>query len=164
MSKCKVDYTAEEWARIRERAKHYDAKERAKPERQAYMRKYMATYMRTEQYRKNDNARYGAPRREAQLASQRKRRYGITRQQVADLMAFQEGRCAVCRRKFDDHQGRQTLHCADHCHDTNQFRGLLCRMCNTFEGFLRGLGVTPNEFAKRLQAYLDNPPASEVIW
>lgn len=161
MPKLKSQCTPEEWAAIRERAKASNAKQRAKPERQAYMREYMATYMKTDSYRERDNARYGEQRREAQLARFRQRKYGVTEKQTIDLLWLQGNCCAVCRRPFNE----KTRPCLDHCHQSGKHRGLLCRMCNTFEGFLRRLGLTPEEFAERLQAYLANPPADqEVLW
>lgn len=39
---------------------------------------------------------------------------------------FHDGRCALCGRRFDLVQ--------DHCHDTGQIRGWLCRSCNALEG------------------------------
>jgi Recombination endonuclease VII len=39
---------------------------------------------------------------------------------------FHDGRCAAC--------GRRGLLVDDHCHDTGQLRGSLCRSCNTIEG------------------------------
>ncbi len=166
MAKLKKDCTPEEWAVVRARARQYDAKHRGTEKRKAYMKAYMDEYTRTEAYRAKDNARYDSARRESQLANFRKRAYGVTPEQVAGLMRAQAGRCAVCAREFDDHAGRQVLHCVDHCHVTGAFRGLLCRMCNTFEGYLRKRGLTPAGFAQRLQQYLDNPPAQqeEELW
>jgi Recombination endonuclease VII len=40
---------------------------------------------------------------------------------------FHDNRCAVCGRRRDDLV-------IDHCHETGQWRGELCRRCNTHEG------------------------------
>lgn len=45
---------------------------------------------------------------------------------------FHAGRCAICAIDW------QNL-VDDHCHDTGQIRGLLCRSCNTCEGVTVGL-------------------------
>lgn len=166
MAKRKADCTPEEWAGIRSRARESDKKQRGKPARKAYMKAYLAAYVTTDTYREKDNARYGDDRRTAYLARFRQRKYGVSPEQVEEALSKQEGKCAICARAFDDHKGRQVLHCVDHCHTTGEFRGLLCRMCNTFEGFLRNRGLTPAEFAERLQQYLDNPPAQqeEELW
>jgi Autographiviridae endonuclease VII len=40
----------------------------------------------------------------------------------------QEGRCAICGEPQD-------LLCVDHCHLTNEVRGLLCGACNVVLGY-----------------------------
>lgn len=73
------------------------------------------------------------------------------------LMDKQGGACAVCRRDFDLSNPR-LVH-ADHCHDTKKARGLLCQECNCSEGQIKKTGLPPEEFGRRLSAYLSNPPA-----
>lgn len=164
MSKRKAECTPEEWETIRKRARQYDAKYRLQPERKQYMQKYMQDYIRSETYRERDNARYCDGRRAAQLAAFRKRKYGATSEDVERLRALQGNRCAACSRVLA--QGKsQASECLDHCHETGRVRGLLCRMCNTFEGFLRKAKLTPSEYAKRLEHYLAHPPSQEeVLW
>jgi hypothetical protein len=161
MPKRKADCTPEEWAAIRERARKYDATQRAKPERQQYMKDYMASYTKTPEYRESDNARYGDDRREKQLSRLRARAYGASPVEVAMLRDLQQGKCAVCGVDFAPPRpgGKHGTECLDHCHTTKKVRGLLCRMCNTFEGFLLRRGLAPADYAASLQAYLDNPPA-----
>jgi hypothetical protein len=60
-----------------------------------------------------------------------KRRYVISLQDYARLLARQGGVCAICLR-----QPPKRL-CIDHCHATAKVRGLLCRTCNTGLGFYR---------------------------
>lgn len=62
---------------------------------------------------------------------QRTRRYGITLDRYNELVARQNGACAICKEKSD-----QTL-CLDHSHSTGKVRGLLCRKCNTGLGCYR---------------------------
>lgn len=71
-----------------------------------------------------------------QLWKNRKFRYGITQRQYEALLAAQDGRCAICRRKFDTYS-------VDHDHACcpmgtrgcgNCVRGLLCTGCNTLLG------------------------------
>lgn len=52
-----------------------------------------------------------------------KRLYGITAQQYQDMYESQEGKCSICKNKFD-------LLCVDHNHQTNKVRSLLCNDCN----------------------------------
>jgi hypothetical protein len=64
------------------------------------------------------------------LEYNRKRNYGITREQVRELS--QKKDCEIC--------GKKNLlgldHCFDHDHKTGKFRGILCRKCNTALGSL----------------------------
>lgn len=46
----------------------------------------------------------------------------------------QNGRCAICGT--DTPGGRGAFH-IDHCHDTGQIRGLLCRACNSAIAWLK---------------------------
>lgn len=59
-------------------------------------------------------------------------RYGITREQYDDLLARQDGSCAICGSRTDANDVSR-LH-VDHDHGTGAVRGLLCGSCN------RGLG------------------------
>jgi hypothetical protein len=61
-----------------------------------------------------------------------KRKFGITQERYAELLAAQGGGCAVCRRKAKP--GR-SLH-VDHDHATGEVRGLLCFSCNAALGHL----------------------------
>lgn len=56
------------------------------------------------------------------------RRYGITMDQYLDLVAQQQGKCAVCDREVELH--------IDHDHETGVVRGLLCGNCNRAAGLL----------------------------
>lgn len=73
------------------------------------------------------------------------------------LMDKQGGACAVCRRDFD--LSKPHLVHADHCHSTKKARGLLCQQCNHAEGQIKATGLGPEEFGRRMSAYLRNPPA-----
>lgn len=77
------------------------------------------------------------------------------------LVDLQGGACAICRRPFDA-LGFRDVH-ADHCHDEQTPRGLLCRNCNHAEGQIRKTGLSPEEFGRRLMAYLGNPPAARAV-
>lgn len=53
--------------------------------------------------------------------------YGLTPEQYAEMLAEQEGRCAICR--IGTPGGRGGWH-VDHDHATGMVRGLLCHNCN----------------------------------
>ena len=88
-------------------------------------------------YRKNWRKRPEVIARERDKYLQKK--YGITSKRYDELLAAQDHRCAICRKKHDV-VGRQKYFHVDHIHGTNNVRGLLCHLCNT------GLG-----------AFLDTP-------
>lgn len=75
-----------------------------------------------------------------------------------ELVKLQGNACAICRRSFDS-LGYRDVH-ADHCHDELKPRGLLCRNCNHAEGQIKKTGLSPEEFGRRMSAYLADPPAS----
>lgn len=66
--------------------------------------------------------------RNSRLRSDRKRKYGLTEKQIAEMSAEQANACAICRAVFQD------VPRVDHDHRSNQIRGLLCAKCN------KGLG------------------------
>lgn len=55
---------------------------------------------------------------------QRWSRYGLSEEEFSIILDKQDNACAICKDKFED-----TPH-IDHCHDTGEVRGLLCRGCN----------------------------------
>lgn len=58
-------------------------------------------------------------------------RYGITKEDYANLLEIQENKCAICRNEFT-----KTKHThVDHCHTTGKVRGILCSSCNRGLGF-----------------------------
>lgn len=79
-----------------------------------------------EEARQQDRERY-LSRREAVLEKRRLAATGVTRQQFAEMLAAQSGRCAIC--KTDVPNGRGDWH-VDHDHATGRVRGLLCHKCN----------------------------------
>ena len=57
-------------------------------------------------------------------------KYKITPQKYADILALQNGLCAICGKPH-----RKPLY-IDHCHETKVIRGLLCPKCNSGIGLL----------------------------
>jgi Recombination endonuclease VII len=58
------------------------------------------------------------------IASSRKSRFGISREDYAQMLVDQNNSCAICATQI----GWEAA--VDHCHTTNKIRGLLCRKCN----------------------------------
>lgn len=65
-------------------------------------------------------------RRQGRYGAQLKRSYGITWPEWEAMYVAQGGRCACCWAAAATD--------VDHCHDTNQVRGLLCMACNLMLG------------------------------
>jgi hypothetical protein len=63
--------------------------------------------------------------------------YGITLDDYNQMLAEQDGRCAICRQPetmIHPKSGQTKELAVDHCHTTGQVRGLLCNRCNTTIG------------------------------
>lgn len=61
----------------------------------------------------------------------RMRAYGLTQERYDEMLAAQDGRCAICRG--DTPGGKGGWH-VDHDHATDLIRGLLCHHCNIMLG------------------------------
>ena len=81
--------------------------------------------------------------------------YGITAEQYAELLAYQDGACYICRRKPVSKRLA-----VDHDHATGYVRGLLCKACNRDV-----LGHLRDDLASLQRAidYLTLPPAL-ALW
>ena len=54
-------------------------------------------------------------------------KYGITLEDKNNMAKAQGDCCAICRTPFE----QVVQVCVDHCHDSDQVRGILCHHCNT---------------------------------
>lgn len=70
-------------------------------------------------------------RRRANQESNALTRYGISNQQVTEMLERQNNCCLICVETFT-----KTPH-IDHCHVTGEIRGLLCSRCNMGLGMFR---------------------------
>jgi hypothetical protein len=77
-------------------------------------------------YYKDNNEKIRAYRRNFGRIS----RYGITEDEVREIIASQNWKCAICERKIEI-----TAH-VDHDHETGVIRGVLCKQCNIALGLL----------------------------
>lgn len=181
----RANWTPEQWARYRAYQQEWQNKNRKKdgdPERYAKYRAYQLAYYRRNREKLNMQKR---PVTTEQIEQQRqrqrtylqkpgpresrrktagdwvRRRAGFTPELVEQLLKLQSNACAICRKQFSDVKKGDKPH-ADHCHQTNTPRGLLCFQCNIIEGKLIAIGLTPIEFGQRLHEYLLNPPAKSA--
>lgn len=80
---------------------------------------------------RGSNRPTGAARR----AVRRKHAYGLTQGAFEEMLAEQDGRCAICLAEFEEEGARAPF--VDHCHFDNAVRGLLCVRCNSGLGHFR---------------------------
>lgn len=80
--------------------------------------------------------------------------YGISTEDYERILAYQEGKCAICHRT-----PRYNMD-VDHCHKTGVIRGLLCKLCNR-----RLLPAARDDAANLARAihYLQFPPAPRAF-
>ncbi len=124
-------------------ASDWGSRGRCKPCRAREAREYYADTRAT--LREKRNATRRAWRRanpEKERAASRRKRYGVTQEQVDELLLAQNGVCRICSMPNPDS--------VDHCHVTGRVRGLLCRACNA------GLGLFQEnlEVMRAAAAYL----------
>ena len=64
-----------------------------------------------------------------------RRRYGLSSDQYAEMLAAQGGKCLICDNPpKTERTGRWRL-AVDHDHETGRVRGLLCIGCNAYLGW-----------------------------
>lgn len=79
------------------------------------------------------------------------KRIGYTPELFDELLAAQNGLCAICDADLSAMPSKN-VH-ADHCHTTLEPRGILCHHCNSAIGLL---GESPERMMRAI-AYLDEP-------
>jgi hypothetical protein len=106
-------------------------------------REYFENYRKTHKKQASATASaWHAAHREERRAAKLAKRYGISLEQWKELYQRQNGLCALCGKVFS---GNDIV--VDHCHTTNEIRGLLCHKCN------RGLGHFDDNPDRLLKAY-----------
>lgn len=81
---------------------------------------------------------YREKNREALRHRERERKFGISRQEYAELFLKQNGVCAICKQpETATRFGKVKALCVDHCHTSGKVRGLLCSDCNTGIGKMK---------------------------
>ena len=135
--------------RKRMQAYYQTNKEKYKARGREYYRRNAKKCMAwTTLWRKNNpekmlayKAAYRAKNREWLRGQHWKRRFGLTREDHANLLKKQKGVCAIC--KGTDKGKRLSV---DHRHNTKIVRGLLCSLCNS------GLGAFHENLTHMRQA------------
>lgn len=78
-------------------------------------------------YYEKSNAALRSYCRDCQLRLRRAHKYGVDEAHFDELMAQQQGRCAICGTDQCNSGRRLSI---DHDHETGKTRGLLCSACN----------------------------------
>ena len=75
--------------------------------------------------------------------------YGLTHSEYEDMLEGQGGVCACCGKTPDENKRKLAI---DHCHQTNEIRGILCNACNS------GIGLLGDNIdaLRKAVAYLEN--------
>lgn len=81
--------------------------------------------------RRRKSRKYNERRAEKNRENALKRKYGIDLADYDELLARQDGKCAICRVSQNDLTRKLAV---DHDHMTMKIRGLLCLRCNTAIG------------------------------
>jgi hypothetical protein len=79
-------------------------------------------------------------------------RFGLSPSDYDFLLKLQGYNCAICYKPL---KLKQYKFAVDHCHDSDDVRGILCVRCNTALG---SFGDDP-DMILRAAEYLNNPPA-----
>lgn len=95
-----------------------------------YVRKKSKEY---QEYRKDY---YNSPERKKHYQLKRlQREFGLSPESYEQMLLIQDNKCAICEE--DEKSTRNKNLSVDHCHETNQIRGLLCSRCNRAIGLLQ---------------------------
>lgn len=81
---------------------------------------------KAKEWRENNPEEYAVHKRKYRI-----RKYGLSPEQYAEMVAKQGGACSICLVTPDRDLD------IDHCHITNTVRGLLCNRCNKVLGQLK---------------------------
>lgn len=79
------------------------------------------------------------------------KKYNLTVDEYNKILKDQSNQCLICGIQFELNRSKENLNklpCVDHCHQTNKVRGLLCRTCNVF------LGYVESGFVDKAKEYL----------
>ena len=81
-----------------------------------------------------------------------KTNYGLTICDVDEIIKFQGSMCAICGTE-EENEPRGLF--VDHCHKTDEVRGMLCHKCNAMLGMANDNTETLKEAIRYLEAFID---------
>lgn len=138
--------------------KHYDAQRRSDPIVLQKQKEVRAAYLlkNKEKHSKEYKEWYAGKGREYDRNRGLIFRYGIDIETYNKILKNQDFKCAICKVATPDDDNYHFQ--VDHCHKTNEIRGLLCGSCNKMLGLSK-------DSASSLRAgalYLERFPVPEV--
>ena len=97
---------------------------------------YNKEYYETNKEQRNAYSKgWNRNNKEYLAAQHREKKYGISPEDYDTMLKEQDNKCKICLVSFTTLKP-QNIH-VDHCHTTNQIRGLLCSCCNGGLGFFK---------------------------
>jgi hypothetical protein len=98
----------------------------------------------------NQNWRDNNPKeyKQSQLRQRRKREYGLSDEDMSNMLKLQDYKCEICQIDID------WGCCVDHNHNTGKVRGLLCTTCNTGLGMFKDNSVILNSAINYITKYM----------
>ena len=95
---------------------------------------------------------------------QTKQNYNLTSYAIYESQIRTITECNICSRPISHNIVDGKDRCSayiDHDHETGKTRGVLCHACNSAEGLIKKTGKCPEEWAKNLLDYYENPPLTK---
>jgi len=131
--KCKVEKPVEEFSKNRstkDGLQHYCkpcscewAAEYRENNEEQYRESSRRYYESNKEQRKVSRRKYYENNKERFRGYNLKKEYGITLEEYKDMVKMQNSKCLICG-EFEE------ILCVDHCHKSDEVRGLLCGPCN----------------------------------
>lgn len=96
--------------------------------------------------------------------SHARRKYNLASFAIYESQIRTITKCNICSIPVSHNKKEGESQCTafiDHDHETGKTRGVLCSTCNTAEGYIKKTGKCPEEWAKNLLGYYENPPLTK---
>mgnify|MGYP003152440700 CR=1 FL=1 len=131
-----LDYRKEYYKNNKEQIASYNKKTQVVAHIKEYNKKY---YANNKEKNNISCSEWYQNNKETVKEVRRFNKYGISSAEYDTMLEEQDNKCKICLTSFTDitlKDGKTPVR-IDHCHTTNQVRGLLCNLCNTGLGFFK---------------------------
>lgn len=106
--------------------------EKRKANQAAHYQKHKERYKERSRTLRQTSESYRAIQNKAQKKARLKSLYGLTEQEIIQMVERQNNKCALCFKVF----GGKQKPVVDHCHSSGVVRDILCTGCNTSLGHI----------------------------